>query len=322
MDKRTYNRVYQLQVGVIDYSDGGFTPFVSIESPHHMEFSSDEQVTSSGVNFNPAKVKLYNIGEDNINFLSYEGAVVVLKAGWEFDSGKILDATATDLVYVGDIVNVNTEYQGNGDVVTIVDCREGWNVSLTNKDAQVTKGMTKEQAFKYMSGIHGIPFVVNFEKMDEKIVKKDVVDLPKRLHDAMDYLCKKASVAATEQHQGVRVTWFYYNGKVYVTDRLPTAAALNGTKRKHTVGRDRIKGTPRVGRDKKVLTRGQTNPAVKTLQVTAYLQSQMSLLDVVELEKVDSDELGGGDYIITQLKHRLSYEGDYWDTTFVARGVE
>lgn len=321
----TYKRIYQLSVGVIN--EGAFVPFTSIESPHHMEFKSKEKIPNKGRYLNGAKIRLYNIGLDNINQLKYKGASIILRAGWQYQDGLNLPPDLTEIVFIGDIVNVNTKQEG-GDKVTTVEVYEGWNstiLEMSKSPVLIGKGLTAKQAFEQIKTHFTIPFIINFKSMDSLVTKKPC-QIPYELPDALDWMCKNFS-GREEGENGQpdtvrRLTWFYHRNRIYITDRLPRQGQFRGFFQTHTIQRGRIKDSPEVGQDTKVLTKGFEDEGTRYLKFTSYLHPEVKLFDSVKLESVDYDDLGGEDFVVTEVEHNLSYDGDYWDTTITARSEE
>ncbi|EDL53761.1 hypothetical protein VSAK1_26335 [Vibrio mediterranei AK1] len=318
----TYNRLYSIDVGVI--RDGSFTTFTSIESPHHIEFKSQEQIPTKGTSFNPARARLFNIGKDNIDFCSYKGASVVIRAGWEYDDGLRLTNDLMETVYIGDIIETYTEQEG-GDVVTTLELQEGWNHvvdQFIDKPITIGQGQTAREAFLTVSSsFPNIPMVINFESMNNQIAIKPF-ETPPSLAASLNQLIKKFSKGDPTTNTWIRITWFFHKGRIYVVDRMPTAGAIRGFYRRHEIPRGRIKGNPRVGVDQTKLTKGFKNGGVKTIELKTYLIPEMSILDTIVLDPADYDDLGGTEYVVTEMSHHLEYDGDAWDTTIKARIAE
>ncbi len=315
----TFNRIYRILVG-IRHVNGSFITNSVIGSPLHMELNVDESYSSSGTSFNPCKLNLYSISPEAIAALNEENASIRVHAGYSDVNGIAVPIESLSRIYEGDIVKSDSQNDNQGNKVTTVTCQEGWfdcRDSMITGTEITTVGTPYDGFIRDRLAFHtGYPIDIHYREASDKVVKKSG-SYHGKWYTAMDTVIDKASNTKGKEVIS-KLCWFYHRGRVHVTDLIPTNASLSEVFNIHIIPRSRIKDSITAGSDSSEYD-GYSPVGLKTIKFRMYLEPEVSLGDVVELEPSARDSLGGSQYIVTGLNTQLSLDGDRWDSVIKGR---
>ena len=240
-----------------------------------------------------ATIKIYNLSEDSQKFIK-KHYFVFLKAGYSEDK-------ELPLIFSGQIIKVSTEKSGN-DVITKLLCQDNGIPSGNIREClSYARGMTYLDIIQDMLNRlanKGIPtghFIFNPPFRNDKIIRK-----VESGYVSFGYLVKEIM----ELCEAIDYRAYILLGKIYVEPiSLPETVGVV------EISEDDIKGSIRPeddGSSKKLGSTEQTSG----IKVDLFLNGNISPERFVKVLEGPY----AGTYKVTEVKHRLSFEGNSWDT--------
>lgn len=315
----TFERIYQVLVGYM--VEGSLRVVVQIEPEHHIELDLNETIPNSGSSLNPCSVHLYNVGLENVQYLSQKGLTVVVKAGYKYERGEVVTPNESQVVYQGDLVDVVHTNTGT-DVVSTLVCQEGHHNSVQIKietPETFTAGSLVKDAFKRILNLIPYSSELRYEGMETEVFQKAVTVPVGQLIKGLDFLCRKAS----KPNEGKVITWLFHRGKIIVIDRRPKKSTASPIT--HTIPRTRIKGTVEIGFDEKTVTPQISNVGISEVKIRCFLIPEIVIGDSILIEASTRESYyedtitGDQEFAVVGVKTELAYEGTNWDTTITGR---
>lgn len=281
----------------------------------HMEANISLDTTTTSSNGNSAEIRIFNLSKENVDRITKLNTRVILKAGYE--------ESDFDVIFTGQVSDIET-VRNNADVVTVLNCKDGWTPT---SQIRYTNSFPKDTPFTDIFE----DMIVNFEK--HGITRSDVGILldetnspwatPSQLQvkkswsysgflrGGLDKLCEEFGLTYQIEHSTLFIYPKRYNkmfSEVEITEdqilSLRKADKSNNRTSNDTQGTSGIKI--------EALLIPKLTPKYK-LKVVSKGSSIPSAYSLKEFE---------GEYKITGMQHRLSYEGDGWTTIISCEAVE
>ena len=254
-----------------------------------IEASIKYNTAPSGKSVQPAEIKIYNLTETAINFISGQSSVI-LKAGYRDDE-------AIPVLYIGQVISVSTERLGE-DIVTTLLCGDGVNVIKNSKyEKTYNKG-----------GTYGAILSDLITQFSEKgIPKGDFIEgerttkVTPRAVIASGLLAE----ALAEVCGAIDYVWYISLGKLYIQPK-----EIDGLKETVKIIEANVKGTIGVLDDKSSTTSFSKSDKPKGIKLTTFLNGNISTNTTLNV----SFGKHAGDYKITSVAHTLNFRGDAWET--------
>lgn len=273
----------------------------------HMEANISLDATTTSSSNNRSEIKVFNMTKEAVNRISQINGKVILEAGYE--QGDY------DVIFTGQVTNVHSMKNG-ADIVTVISCKDGWTpTSQIRYTKSFKKGVPSTEVFEDIISTfekHGIsrsdtgilldevnsPWVVPSETTIQKSWSYSGF-----LRGALDKLCQEFGLTYQIEHS----TLFIYpkNFKEMFTEVVLTEEQIMSIKRA-------------AKSNNKTSNSSSQN---RGIEVTTLLIPKLTTKYRVKVKSVSTNNSEGfnikdyeGEYKITSMSHKLSYEGNGWNT--------
>jgi|26BtaG_2_1085354.scaffolds.fasta_scaffold02386_6 hypothetical protein len=276
-------------------SDSGYSDYSTVPSGAitltdlQIEASIDYNIAPAGKNSQPAVIKVFNLSDTTINFITAESSVI-LRAGYQKDE-------ALPAIYTGQVVKVSTERVGPDYVTTLV-CSDGANIL---KNAKYFKTYPKNTTYENIlsdlisqfvsKGIVQGDFTVN-ERTSKAITRALVRE---------GSLSASLSAVCNEIDYG----WYITLGKLNVHPK-----EQNGLIESVDIIETNVKGVISQNDDKSSTSTFSKASKPQGIKLTTFLNGNITTNTTLKVKFGDYQ----GDYKIQSVSHKLNFRGDAWDT--------
>lgn len=281
----------------------------------HMEANISFNPTTTSSNNNSSEIKVFNLSKDVRDRISQVNGRVILEAGYE--EGDF------DVIFTGQINDIYTNKNG-ADLVTVISCKDGWTpTNHIRYTKSFGKGTSFQDIFEDMITVfeqHGIsrsdtgillnepnpPWAV---PADTKVSKS--WSYSGFLRGGMDKLCTEFGLTYQIEHSTLFIYPKNYQ-KMFTELELTEEQIISIRRASNSQNKTPNEVSNNAGIQVQTLLLPKVTPKYR--------------VKVVAKEQSDEDSYNlkpfVGEYKITALSHRLSYEGDGWTTTMTCEAIE
>lgn len=273
--------------GYVDYCTA--TPEALSITDLQIEAKVDYNLAPTGKGTQPAVIKVYNLTDTNVNFITAE-STVILKAGYRKDQ-------VLPIIYSGQVTKVSTEKVGPDYITTIV-CGDGKNV-LKN----TTYSKTYLKTTTYEAVINDM-----LTQFADRGLPTNQFTLNQRTSRALSKaLVKEGSLSTslTDVCNDIDYGWYITLGKLNVHPK-----EQDGLIESVDIIANNVKGVISLIDDKATVKTFSAAAKPQGIKLTTFLNGQITTNTTLNV-KFGAFE---GTYKITSVTHKLNFRGNIWDT--------
>lgn len=310
----TFQKLWKVQVG--QFLEGGFTPLFELTRERFKaSIKAEVQSKASGEVPQVSKVRLYNLGYDQIEALSNAtNTHIQIDAGYVYQEGSINTVDTLPTIYIGKIIHSRT-FQQAADVITEVSCVPNYSASSNARCNKVfRKGASVLSIFRYLASTMSLPLEYNSTKLD---------NLTLRVNKTVEGASAKKM---TEWCDIYKLRWVTERNRILLVDKeVQTKANFD-----HKIPLSLIKGEAETSIDLRKTLKEGTEPVIN-FNITTFLYSKIRLGDTVVVETVDYSvprQVGNKKvieqgFVVDSYTHVMdSHEGNQWDTVITGKGEQ
>lgn len=279
----------------------------------HIEATINFNTKTTGKDSNQTTINIYNLNKDVRDRISKPNTRVVLSAGYNGNEST---------VFTGQVSSVHSEKNGTN-IITMLTCKDGWTPL---NSVRYSKSYPKETPYTTIfndiikafndNGIGTASGGIILDKAEPPFETPDKVNTIKGwsfsgfLRDALESVCNEFNLTYQIIHSRLYIYPKNYSEMFGVVE-LRNQDILSIKQRQEATDR----------------TSSDVNPT--GVEITTMLIPEIDPSDRVKIKNDPNLNLGSfdlsdyeGDYIIANMSHQLSYEGNNWYTVLSCDGIK
>lgn len=272
-------------------------------SEHQIQCVFKYSASSTATKADGHTIRMYNIPENMLSAIRQKGIKVIVRAGYEQDSGAIYrDNESLPVIFKGEVVKSNVE-RTETDTILDITLSNGYTEKARGiVDSDYKKGSRIFNALLSMGETLNLPVNIELGELSNLTFDKDSSFRGPTI-EVLERITKRYGL-----------NWYIQNEEVFITNRQQPSEVATQT---YLVNTARIKGTISWSIEEGFTTLNEGKGGQVPLEAadvratfSMFLVPTLKLGDKINVT-IDNSELT---LTVDVLEHRLDYYGKPWDT--------